>query len=99
MYLLDLYVSNIKAEALAQECSKRKVSLKKICETNWKTTLRRSPFYNNGAGQMHKTKLSRSHHTEHGYFPVKFAKFLRAPLRTKPVMQHLRAAAPVRCYL
>ena len=28
MYLFDLNVSNIKSEALAQECSKRKVFLK-----------------------------------------------------------------------
>ena len=43
MYLFDLNMSNIKSEAFAQECSKRKVFLK-ISRTDWKTTVRGSLF-------------------------------------------------------
>ena len=45
MYLLDLNMSKIKLEPLAQECFKRKVFLK-ISRTDWKTTVSESLFYN-----------------------------------------------------
>ena len=73
-------MSNIKLEALVQECSKRKL-FSKIMQNSLGTVCR-SLFYNEGVGCMDKVKLLRSHFTRHGCFLMKFAKFLRTPFRT-----------------
>ena len=85
MYLFDLNMSNKKSEALAQECSKRKVFIK-ILQKSLESNCVQESLLNKRAGCMEKAKLLRSHYTRHKYFPVKFAKFLRTPLRTPTIL-------------
>ena len=82
MYLFDLNMSNIKSEPLAQECFKSKVFLK-ISRTDLKTTVRGSLFYNKDAECI---KLLRASYTRYRYFPVKFAKFVKTPLKTPSIL-------------
>ena len=82
MYLFDLNMSNIKSEPLAQECFKSKVFLK-ISRTDLKTTVRGSLFYNKDAECI---KLLRASYTRYRYFPVKFAKFLKTPLKIPSIL-------------
>ena len=89
MYLFDLCMSNIKSEALTQECSKGKVFLKILQKSLENNCVCRSLFYNEGAGVMDKVKLLRSHFTRHRRFLVKFAKFLRTPLRTPTILWNI----------
>ena len=84
MHLFNLNMSNIKSEALFQECSKREIFLKIL----------QNSFENNCAGvsliikvlaEGIKTKFY-VHIIWHGYFSVKFAKFFRATLKTPTIL-------------
>ena len=78
-------MSNIKSEALAQECSKKKVFLK-ILQISPENNYVQDSFYNEGPGFMDKGKFLRSHFTRHRCFPVKFAKILTTLFRTPTIL-------------
>ena len=80
-------MSNIKSEAFVQECSKRKFFLKISSELTKKEKCARISFI--VKVQLISAKRLRSNYTRHRYFPVKFVKFLRSPLRTPTILQNI----------
>ena len=92
MYLLELNISNMKSEALAQGCSKIGI-LKNSAELTEKQLLCA------GVSFIMKVQTSwinqyilGSHFTRQECFPMKFAKFLRTPFEnTNSSVEHLRS--------
>ena len=78
-----MYVEH-KVRSTRQGVLQKKGILKNSAELTGKQMC--AGVYNEGAGFMDKVKILRSHFIQRRCFPVKFAKFLIAPLRTAAIL-------------